>query len=457
MKKQLVFTILLCVFSLKIFSQENPPITYEGGVEGFGYVANEELPFWTYTNRYGRLSPETNGLLYAFAKANYELTPTSSLSFNASGVARDGIDPNIQRAELYLAFKNKWIDITLGSKDFTDDTYELSTVRRNILFSSNTRALPGILIQNAQPITVFKNITLDAAIAHYALNDDRFVENTRVHYKKFFINWDINTNNSLHVGLQHVVQWGGTSPERGPQPDGFSDFVKIFFGKGGGEEASLSDQFNGLGNHIGSYAITYKRALSSKLDLDVYHQTLFEDRSGMELNNFPDGVWGIQLNNTDSKLVKGILYEYVQTTSQSGSPRAVQNGGQQSGGDNYFFNGTYRSGWTYEGRTIGLPFLTVTDIDENGIPTVNNRSIAHHIGVLGSFWKLDYTLKLTYLENLGTFANPITPKDTFVYSYFQAKLPTEKYGTFSLEIGADFNDDRDTFFGGGLGYRYTFH
>ncbi|WP_299213366.1 hypothetical protein, partial [uncultured Dokdonia sp.] len=132
MKKHLIFTFLLCYISLKIYSQENSPITYEGGVEGFGYTTNEELPFWMYSNKFGRLSQETNGLVYAFAKANYSLTPNSSLQFVASGVARDGIDPNIQRAELYVAFKNKWVDITLGSKDFTDDTYELSTVRRNI-------------------------------------------------------------------------------------------------------------------------------------------------------------------------------------------------------------------------------------------------------------------------------------------------------------------------------------
>ena len=252
------------------------------------------------------------------------------------------------------------------------------------------------------------------------------------------------------------MQWGGTSPARGPQPDGFSDFVKIFFGKGGDGEASFSDQVNGLGNHLGSYAITYKRQLSNAFNIDVYYQTLFEDRSGMELNNFPDGVWGIQVNANNSRLIKSFLYEYVQTVSQSGRPRSVQNNGQQSGGDNYFINGAYASGWTYDRRTIGLPFISIGTPNENGSTVVSNRSIAHHIGVLGSFWKLDYTLKLTYLENLGSFANPITPRDTFVYSYFQAKLPTEKYGTFSLEVGADFNDNSDTFFGGGLGYRYTF-
>ncbi len=456
MKKQLLFIILIVCISWSGRSQEQQNATYQGGVEAFGYIANEELPFWTFTNTYGRLGEDSNGLVYAFAKANYKLSEKSSLIIAASGVARDGIDPSVQRAELYANFKNSWIDIMVGSKDFTDDTYQLSTVRRNILFSSNTRALPGILIQNAKPIKVFKNISFDAAIAHYSLNDDRFVEDTRVHYKNFYINWDINPNSSLRVGLQHAAQWGGTSPERGEQPDGLSDLVKVFFGSGGGDDATFGDQINGLGNHLGSYDITYKKRGGSSFDFDIYYQSLFEDRSGIELNNFPDGVWGVSVMPKSSKLIKTVLYEYVQTVSQSGRPRATQNNGQQSGGDNYFFNGTYVSGWTYEGRTIGLPFITINATEETNNLPINNRSIAHHLGILGSFWKLDYTFKLTYLENLGTFRNPISPRDTFVYSYFQARLPIEKLGTVSLNLGADFNEDRDTFFGAGVGYRYTF-
>ena len=455
--QKLFFSILFSVgiYTLAL-SQEQEDIRFSGGVEAFGYLSNEELPFWTFTNTYGRLGPETNGLVYAFAKADYALSPNSSIIIKASGVGRDGIDPSVQRAELYANFRNSWIDITVGSKDFTDNTYELSSVRRNILFSSNTRALPGIIIQNSSPIKLFKNFSVDGTIAHFILNDDRFVDNVNVHYKNVYFNWDITTSSTLRFGLQHVAQWGGTSPLRGEQPDGFSDFTKIFFGSGGGENASFGDQVNALGNHIGSYSIEYKKRSTDGIDFDVYYQSLFEDRSGRELENFPDGVWGISVSPKSSTLFKKFLYEYVQTVSQSGSPRAVQNDGQQSGGDNYFINGTYRSGWTYEGRTIGLPFITVVPSAEGIAAGTNNRSIAHHLGVAGSFWKLDYILKLTYLENLGTFAVPRSPRDTFVYSYFKALLPVENIGVFSAEIGADFNEDRDTFFGAGIGYRYTF-
>lgn len=447
-----LFFFLLSSISFSCLSQE---FTWNGTVESHGFLSNEELPFWMFTNTNGRIGSNTNGEFYTFAKANYELSKNSTLEFGASGIIRDGIDPNAQRSEIYLAFKNSWIHIIAGSKDQNSFKDVLSTTNQNILFSGNTRALPGLLFQNSKPIRIFKNISFDLGIAHYQLNDDRFVNDTRVHYKKFFTHWKINSKNKITVGLQHVAQWGGTSPTRGEQPGGFSDFVDVFFGRGGGDNATLSDQVNVLGNHLGSYTVNYKRK-EENYNLEVYYHTIFEDRSGIELNNFPDGVWGLFYTPKESTLFKGLLYEYVQTISQSGSPIATQNGNQQSGGDNYFFNGAYRSGWTYEGRTIGLPFINIGTGSSGETFPINNRSIAHHLGVLGSFWKLDYTLKLTYLENLGTFRNPITPRDTFVYTYLETRLPLEKLGTISLEIGADFNENRDTFFGAGLGYSYKF-
>ena len=437
-------------------SQEQNEIHYSGGIETSGYLSNNELPFWMFTNTYGKLSQESNGLIAVFAKANYQLSTNSSLELKASGIARDGVDPNIQRSELYLNFKNKWIDIVVGSKDFTDDTYQLSTVGRNILFSANTRALPGILIQNAKPIKISKRLSFDAAIAHYVLNDSRFIEKAKVHYKNFYLNWEMNAKNKLSVGLQHVAQWGGTSSLLGKQPSGVSDFARIFFGSGGGENASFGDQINSLGNHIGSYSITYEKRTTGSFDFDLYHQSLFEDGSGRELSNFPDGVWGISVSPKESKLFKKFIYEYVQTISQSGRPLLVEEEGVQSGGDNYFTNSTYRSGWTYEGRTIGLPFINVVTNSEGIDPNTNNRSIAHHIGALGSFWKLNYVFKLTYLQNLGTYAVPRIPRETSVFSYFKAILPTEKIGAFTVEIGADFNDSMDNTFGVGLGYKYGF-
>lgn len=454
MKGFSLFLVFIFLGILITSAQTSTEKAHTFGFKASGYLANEELPFWTFTNTFGALSEDSDGVLYAFAKANYRLSEHATLELKTAGLFRNGINPSLQRAELYANFSNNWIEITLGSQNFTS-SYELSSVRRNILFSSNARALPGLLVQNSKPIKLTKRLSLDGALAHYALNDDRFVDNTRVHYKNLYINWSINDSNTINVGVQHVAQWGGVSPDAGSQPNGLRDLAKIFFGRGGADNANFGDQINALGNHIGSYSLTYLKKGNGVLDFDVYYQTLFEDRSGIELNNFPDGVWGISIKNKKSKLVKEFLYEYVQTVSQSGRPRLTQNGGQQSGGDNYFLNSIYRSGWTYEGRTIGLPFINIVANSEGVDPGTNNRSIAHHLGVRGNLHQIDYAIKLTYLENLGTFAIPRLPRNKFLYSYFRAMWATKSLGTFSMEIGADWSNVSSTTFGAGIGYNYT--
>jgi len=66
MRKRLLSILFTIGISTFIWSQEQDDIVFSGGVEAFGYLSNEELPFWTFTNTYGRLGPETNGLVYAF-------------------------------------------------------------------------------------------------------------------------------------------------------------------------------------------------------------------------------------------------------------------------------------------------------------------------------------------------------------------------------------------------------
>ena len=419
-------------------------VTFSGFVEGQAILNDEVSPFWMFTNSKGFKGAQTNAAFSAFAKANIALNENSTIDIGLGGFARDGFDNSVQRSQIYVEYKNKWIDVVVGAKDFADSKHGLSSTNGNILFSNNARALPGLLIQNAKPIRLFKGFSFDAAIAHYQLNDDRFVDDTRVHYKKLLFNWDITNTSVLRFGLQHVAQWGGVSPDRGAQPDGFDDFIQIFFGRGGGEEAFIGDQINSLGNHIGSYSISFSKKKES-FDYEVYYQSIFEDRSGIELNNFPDGVWGLLIHPKKVSWLEGVLYEYVQTVSQSGSPRVTEGLNQQSGGDNYFSNTTYRSGWTYDGAIIGLPFINL----------ISNRSIAHHIGAFGDAGKLNYLFKISYLENLGSFALPIEPRDRLVFTYTRWQLPTEKYGVFSLDVGADFSDG-DTQFGAGLGYKYQF-
>ena len=83
------------------------------------------------------------------------------------------------------------------------------------------------------------------------------------------------------------------------------------------------------------------------------------------------------------------------------------------GADNYFNNGSYKSGWTYWGRTIGDPLLSPVGTHTGTwtsrkivLGIENNRIKAHHLSIAGkAFKRLPYKLMLTYSQNYGIYVS----------------------------------------------------
>lgn len=444
MKTHFKFVFFL-FFSSLISAQESIEIT--GSSEAITALSSEELPFWFYTNRNGFLNENSSFGISAFAKAKYDLNQAHQFELGIGGYLRNGFNTNAQRSDLYINYTNNWITATLGAKSVEEINNNLSTINGTILNTGNTRPIPGVVLETSKPISITNKVSVDLALGHYRLNDDRDVRKTNIHYKSLSINLGTERQR-LQLGLDHYVQWGGVSPEGEEFPDDLKAFAEVFLGRGGTGTDNSNESINALGNHLGSYKIKYSVKNDAR-DIDIYHQTLFEDRSGRELNNFPDGVWGLLLKPKNILWLECILYEYVQTISQSGRPRATD-GGQQSGGDNYFSNSIYTSGWQYENRNIGLPFIVPSRTSN----TPNNRIIAHHLGAVVSFGRFNTVGKLTYLQGLGTFGAPIEPRQKSVLSYLSTSYTTEKLGSFTVLLGADITNYRSNTLGGSLGYVY---
>ncbi|OAB77322.1 capsule assembly Wzi family protein [Cochleicola gelatinilyticus] len=421
----------------------------ETTVSGGGFVSNDnELPFWIVANSYGAIFSETDYLGTVQSKATYKLSKSSSIEVGAGAFLRNGTSDEVQRDELYLEFRNSWLKATLGSKRVVDKFGGLSVVANNFFRSGNTRALPGLILEASEPLKLSDKFEIDWAIAHYSLNDDRYVDDTRLHYKKFHLIWNLNNKSFLKGGITHYAQWGGFSPEDGQQPDDFSAFIDIFLAKKGGGEAAQTDQDNVLGNHLGSYDLEYTYTPSTG-SYSLYHQHPFEDGSGTRLKNFPDGIWGFSFmpNAKDyTPFVKALIIEYIQTTDQSGS-------GGVSGSDNYFNSGFYRSGFSYEGRSIGLPFIY---FNQDLTRTANSRVRGIHFGISASRKKWAYFLKTSLINNLGTYGAPILPKEHTIYNSFKISYTMETYGTFSMNLGYDYSDRREDVYGGQMQYSYSF-
>ncbi len=115
------------------------------------------------------------------------------------------------------------------------------------------------------------------------------------------------------------------------------------------------NEINGLGNHLGGYEVQLNTSFSH-FKISLVYNTIFEDLSGIKLRNTPDGRYGIYMEDRETeKWVQAFMYEYYFTRHQSKTYPTTD------GKDNYFNNQVYQSGWTYEKRIIGLPFIMLND------------------------------------------------------------------------------------------------
>ena len=432
------------------FAQEKIEFSGEGSL--IGILSSEDIiPFWFYKNTSTRIGEFTNGGVYGKSEAKFKWGKNNTLNAGVSLMLRDGIEEEFQRENLFLEYTNNWLKATLGAKERPILYNDLSSNNGNIIWSTNARPMPGLILEANQPIKISKTFALDWGIAHYSLNDERYVKDTRVHYKRIGLIVNLNEKHKITGQLQHFAQWAGTSPEYGELPNDLEAFVDVFFARSGNEEAPEGEIYNSVGNHLGSYLLDYQFKTNIGY-FSTYHEHLFDDGSGTGFANFPDGVWGATFQPINKKVITMLLYEYVDTTNQSGSFGT-------SGRDNYFSNSIYRSGWTYEGNIIGTPFI-ITDpsieITEKTSPIISNRLRAHHFGLMGTFNKIDWVFKTTISESIGPYNKPFDPALESWYNYLSFSYKTDKYGIFNVIGGADFSNITDTVIGGGLSYKYVF-
>lgn len=415
----------------------------EWDVSLYGAGATEKtLPFWAVTNKNGMIPSTHSGLLvagtdfkygskpgidvYAGLKLSGSVVPGSLTDVAASPAIKGyGISP-LQKTgtawrgmveELYVGVGWKMLRLDLGMIDRTPEYNGLSLTGGNIVWSGNSRNAPGYNLQvNYFEIPGTRGIfSIKANYADYKLVDDRYVDGAMLHNKSIYFKFKLHKRVHLQLGLEQWAMWGGVSPVYGPQPHSFKDYLRVVCGKSGGSDATESDQINVLGDHRGRELIQLDWTADA-FTLSFAHDIPFEDGSGIRFKNFPDGVNTLNFSFHDrDKWVTDILYEFVYTKWQSGPHHDTSTDPDRQdeewhilgGRDNYFNNGEYRSGWTYYGRTIGLPLITPKPVvSEDGLVlgVCNNRVVAHHIGIAGKFArKIPYRLKATYSKNFGQY------------------------------------------------------
>ncbi|HEY9184010.1 MAG TPA: capsule assembly Wzi family protein [Salegentibacter sp.] len=438
---RLIFTLVfLFIFTAESISQD---LEYSAEINASGLIyTQDESPFWLHSNQRGRIDELTNFSGWISANATYGLGTRAFMEIGLGGLYQDGYTDKFQLDESYLSFQNSWLEITAGRKQKNELYRGISASNENILWSLNARPLPGIQIKTKKPVFISgsKGIGFTAALEEYLMDDARYVEDTRLHHKRFSLVYRHSERFEFSAGLQHFVQWGGVHPEFGQLPDSFSDYLDVFMGKEG-EDTVGGQEANALGNHLGSYEVKLKTQVQNyKLELIYNH--LFEDGSGRVLRNTPDGRYGIYLEDQNpGKLVEAVIYEFYYTKNQS------ENSPSTDWIDNYFNNNLYRSGWTYESRILGVPFI---GLDENRFRINNNKLIAHHLGITGlAFDTLPYKFLGSYRKNYGAKAGGNIPQHDILSTYIDVKVYSNIFDV-NLQLGADFNTMKSPNYGAGI-------
>ncbi|MDF9801081.1 hypothetical protein OKW21_006344 [Catalinimonas alkaloidigena] len=354
--------------------------------------------------------------LDAIYKASYQSSPVSSVF--------------LQQA--YGAFQYDFLKLTIGKKERTVGTHAEDLSSGSLAISQNASPLPQILLEVPEYTNVpFTKSFLQfkGSFAHGWFKDERFISKPFLHEKTFYLRFGGNKKFNVYTGLVHFVLWGGEHPTEGKIPASFRDFLRVIAAKSAeGVPATnnniVGEQLNALGDNLGIYDIGASLSLRA-LDFEAYYQVPYEDWSGSRIWKNKDRLLGLVIKNkSESLYLTKINYEYINTLYQSGPgltdarPNDFDNFGYSYGGrDNYYNNYLYRTGWTHKGHILGTPlFFTnqraqtyikdFSDPDEGKFDfnIVNNRIIAHHIGLKGRVIpQLEYKLLMTTTLNYGTY------------------------------------------------------
>jgi hypothetical protein len=442
--RAIVFFLIFLLFS-PIVEAQSDTIKYEVGFTGVGSTG-AYAPFWLQSANYGQISasPNSANVNVGFSKDFNNKSAVFDYGFKADLLLQTY--DNKTKAyfhEAYLRARLSVLDLIVGAREEHLGTQDSSLSCGGFLFSKNARPMPKITlgIERFTPVPFTKGyLEVKGAVSHGWFTDNIAVTNLLLHYKYIYFRLGGSLPFHFQYGVDHVAQWGGNVPGMGQQPTSLSDYLKIVIGSSGGSSALETDQINALGNHIISQSMKVEYCISN-FSLSGYWQNISEDSPKFMTNtmNKPDGLWGISIRNNTFPIIKGLVYEYLNSTDQSG-PFHDRDGIVYGGADSYFQNGVYQNGWTYFSKTIGTPFISSPLYNKNGgVAVVNNRVQVHHIGLEGDVHGYNYKALCSFSKNYGNYGAPYPEmiRNTSLLLEVKKQFPKLSNIELGCSVGAD--------------------
>jgi hypothetical protein len=408
----LVWIVLLCGLLAGMaqpVSAQAPFDSLRASVALFGAAGSDgDLPFWLATNQHGTVDP-TSANAGARLGLHRPFVETSGFdyAFGATLLGRASRHGTATVHELYGRLQYWRLRLTVGRKEQSVGRVDTSLSIGSVTRSQNASPLPRVSVSSDGYVGVpgtGDGLALKGYFAYGRLESDRFVEDALVHEKHLYARLlppDFPVN--AYAGVTHHVQWGGTSPLVGPRDASLGQGIDVAVGGDVFARGDFDSSIDAVGaNHLAMYDFSLSVDLGELRGL-AYRQFYHEDTASFRFRNPWDGLWGVSLRRDDSEaLVTGILWEHLRMTRHN----AKFSEGQERGADSYYNHSIYSGGWTYQGRTLGNPFLTTASMTpgfDDSIPGItNNIVVAQHLGLEGHLGAgLSYKLLGTYSRNYG--------------------------------------------------------
>jgi len=452
---------------------------------------NKTTPFWLRANQFGVVPLNMPvftgrvGLVYDSQLSEDSVKNRRSnwrWGAGAETVLNTGrSDTKVFLPESYVKIRWKSLEFWGGRRKEILGIVDTTLSTGSFTWSGNALPVPKIQLGFAEyvPLKFLKSfVSIKGFYAHGWYNSP-YIKHAYLHQKTLYGKFGKpNGRFNVQLGVVHSVTWAGEAEYLKDSPlaingkltDNFGDYLwGVVIGKipkvYRNTRFTNFDGENRVGNHVGQYDLAFEYKLDQS-KLLLYHNHPFEDGSGLQLQNIPDGLYGFSWKRAATGKsviqIKGVLLEYMFSKDQSGAGFNVP-GTHFKGNDNYFDHAQYREGWSYFGKGMGTPFIPPTsEINQEkyggGEFFSDNRVVVYHAGLEGTISRaIQWRTKISYSSNFGTNNRPFEPTAKQFSYLLMVDAPILKWGNTRLitKLAVDQGDLYPSSVGGYIGLRAT--
>jgi hypothetical protein len=433
MRKKLtgLVTLAFLLIALTVSGQDR---NYNFTVQTLGgYTTPGVVPFWLRSNQFGSIPLDGASLSFiGAARKDYDLSGDKLFDWGASfeGRANLGQGSNLTLIEGYGKIRLGIFELRAGRSKKSTGLCDTTLTSGSWAISGTSLGIPEVelSVRDFWTLPILGELFAfkgnfshgwmgDAPMNQYWVGDTISLA-TYLHQKSIYgrfgkSSWKLK----LYGGFNHQVIWSNGQEY---YSDEFTlTFLQNYLYVVTGKRFNNGNiQLERLGNHSGSIDIGIEYEFE-RVKLLLYRQNFYDAGALSYLANIQDGLNGISIENmqktNEPVLWKKILFELLYTKNQAGEPWSPPTPTQC---ENYYNHGQYFNGWSYNGSSLGNPFITVRSDARNGLPShprdyfINNRIIAFHFGGEGSFRYLNYIIRASWSKNYGTYRTTVEEQST---------------------------------------------